>query len=94
MSDEKEMAPKQLLERMDMTMKTANCYLANLAFNAAGLQADDLKKHRNNLIDSAILLQDQVSGFFEDYAEPVKRCSTADGRSRRKPRESGRCRRS
>ena len=58
MSNEKEMAPKQLLECMDTTMKAANCYLANLAFNAAGLQADDLmKKHRNNLIDSAILLQ-------------------------------------
>lgn len=70
MSNEKEMAPEQLVERMDMTMKVANCYLANLAFNAAGLQADDLKKHRNNLIDSAILLQDQVSEFLEDYAEP------------------------
>lgn len=70
MSNEKEMTPKQLLECMDMTMKVANCYLANLAFNAAGLQADDLKKHRNNLIDSAILLQDQVSKFLEDYAEP------------------------
>lgn len=70
MSNEKEMTPKQLLERMDMTMKTANCYLGNLAFNAAGLRADDLKKHRSNLIDSAILLQDQVSEFLEDYAEP------------------------
>lgn len=70
MSNEKEMAPKQLLECMDATMKAANCYLTNLAFNAAGLQADDLKKHRNNLIDSAILLQDQVSEFLEDYAEP------------------------
>lgn len=44
MSNEKEMTPKQLLECMDTTMKVANCYLANLAFNAAGLQADDLKK--------------------------------------------------
>ena len=70
MSKEKDMAPKQLLERIDMTMKVANCYLGNLAFNAAGLQADDPKKHRNNLIDSAILLQDQVSEFLEDYAEP------------------------
>lgn len=70
MSNEKEMAPKQLLECMDMTMKVANCYLTNLAFNAAGLQADDPKKHRSNLIDSAILLQDQVSEFLEDYAEP------------------------
>lgn len=38
MSNEKEMTPKQLLERMDMTMKTANCYLANLAFNARGFR--------------------------------------------------------
>lgn len=70
MSNEKEMAPEQLLKRMDMTMKVANCYLGNLAFNAAGLQADDLKKHRSKLIDSAILLQDQVSKFLDDYAEP------------------------
>ncbi len=70
MSNEKEMTPEQLVKRMDATMKVANCYLTNLAFNAAGLQADDLKKHRNNLIDSAILLQDQVSKFLEDYAEP------------------------
>ena len=69
MSNEKEMAPEQLLKRMDMTMKVANCYLGNLAFNAAGLQADDLKKHRSKLIDSA-MLQDQVSKFLEDYAEP------------------------
>lgn len=70
MSNEKEMTPEQLVKRMNATMKVANCYLTNLAFNAAGLQADDLKKHRNNLIDSAILLQDQVGKFLEDYAEP------------------------
>lgn len=70
MSNEKEMTPRQLLKRMDMTMKVANVYLGNLAFNAAGLQANDPKKHRSNLIDSAILLQDQVSKFLEDYAEP------------------------
>lgn len=70
MSNEKEMTSEQLLKHMDMTMKVANCYLGNLAFNAAGFQADDLKKHRGNLIDSAILLQDQVSKFLEDYAEP------------------------
>lgn len=70
MSNEKEMTPEQLVGRIHATMKVANCYLTNLAFNAAGLQADGLKKHRNNLIDSAILLQDQVSKFLEDYAEP------------------------
>lgn len=70
MSNEKEMTPEQLLKRMDMTMKVANCYLGNLAFFAAGLQSDDLKKRRSKLIDSAILLQDQVSKFLEDYAEP------------------------
>lgn len=37
MSNEKEMTPEQLLKRMDMTMKTANCYTANLAFNACGM---------------------------------------------------------
>lgn len=70
MSNEKEMTPEQLVRHMDATIKVANCYLTNLAFNAAGLQTDDLKKHRNNLIDSAILLQDRVSKFLEDYAEP------------------------
>lgn len=70
MSNEKEMTPEQLVGHIDATMKVANCYLTNLAFNAAGLRADGLKKHRNNLIDSAILLQDQVSKFLEDYAEP------------------------
>lgn len=70
MSNEKEMAPEQLLKRMDMTMKTANCYTANLAFNACGMQAEDPEKHRKNLIDSAILLQDEVSEFLEEYATP------------------------
>ena len=53
MSNEKEMTPKQLLERMYMTMKVANCYLANLAFNAAGLQADDLKRSTGAISSTA-----------------------------------------
>ena len=66
----RELSAKEYVRHMDGLLFATRIVVSNLAFNAAGLQADDLKKHRNNLIDSAILLQDQVSKFLEDYAEP------------------------
>ena len=66
----KELSAKEYVINASGLLDAARIVASNLAFNAAGLQADDLKKLRNNLIDSAILLQDQVSEFLEDYAEP------------------------